>query len=632
MPAIPESEATYTESPWWRAPKDRAHEPVFSTVRYLISSQPERSKLHWFAFRLYAGLEATNRASSTYKQITPNGLDRGRLALNVARSCVDAVHSKTIQSKPKPTFLTSGGDFSAQRKAKQIDKLNGGMFYHTKVYDVGGEVAHDACTFGTGLMKIVEDFDGKPLGERVFPDEVVVDEAEGLHRKPRSLYQYRAVARELLLEHPKYRRHKERIKMAALPDDLVVHRREIADQVAMVEAWHLPSHPDAEDGRHVIALDNCTLLDEPWTRTYHPFAVLRWSNRKLGFWGQGIPEQNAGLQYEINTLLRKAQEQMRLAGPKVFIERGANINPATLNNELWGIIEYTGVEPKMVVFQSVEPEIFAHIDRLYQRSFDEVGVSQLSARSEKPAGLNSGKALLAFNDIESSRFINFGQAYEQLYLTASDMMLDIARDSHLRPGKDGRKRAFVINYPTRTRGQRFLESVSWADINLAKDEYVIQVFPTSALPTTPVGKLQAVGDMIDRGMLKGDQAVSLLDFPDLEKVTGLITAAVDDIDMMVEQMLDEGIPLSPEPFSNLTLAVERMTSSLLRAKINKYPEERLELVRQYIAQADSMNKQLQAKLQAPSMATPQLPPGMAPPPVPVADAPGAGMPGQGVAA
>ena len=623
--------------PWSAAPKNDVHGRVFATVHHIDRTQEEVSKQHEFNFRLYAGFSALRMAGGRhYRQTMPTPGDRERLTLNIARSCVDTVHAKTIQSKPKPTFLTMGGSSSSQRKAKMIDRLNSGIFYHNDIYSVGSDACRNALALGTGAVKCWEDWDGKPKFEETYIGEIKVDQADGMRRKPKVMFHHRAVDRSLLLDDPRFKKYADKIKDAGTGGDestLWVRTDQVADQVAVVEAWRLPSNPYTKNGRHVMCIDNCTLVDEPWERDYHPFVFIRWNPRILGFYGQSIPEQTAGTQYEINVLLRKAQEQMKLAGPKIFIERGSSVAKSALaTNEIWGIIEYTGMEPKHVVFQTVDPEVFAHVDRLYQRAFDDVGVSQMAAHSEKPAGLNSGRALLTYDDIESARFVNFGQAYERLYLDLSARGLDIARDSHLRPNKDGKGEGFSIAAPVKQRGKRFLEQVQWKDVDLAKDEYVIQVFPTSALPSTPVGKLQAVGDMMDRGMLKGDQAVSLLDFPDLEKVNSLITAPIDDIDLMLEQMLEDGVPLMPEPFSNVALAVERMNSALLRAKIDGYDEKRLELVRRYIAAADA---QLHPKdpaagaappgggpLEAPSMAAPALPNGMQPPPPPVAGAPG----------
>ena len=54
--------------------------------------------------------------------------------------------------------------------------------------------------------------------------------------------------------------------------------------------------------------------------------------------------------------------------------------------------------------EKISQDLFMHLDRLYNRSFEIAGISQLSAQSSKPSGLDSGRALREFSDIESERF------------------------------------------------------------------------------------------------------------------------------------------------------------------------------------------------------------------------------------
>lgn len=158
----------------------------------------------------------------------------------------------------------------------------------------------------------------------------------------------------------------------------------------------------SNDGRHVIAIDNFTLLDEEWERDTFPFCFIRWTERLLGFWGQGLAEQLTGIQVEINKLLRNIQEQMHLATPKVFVEAGSKISKAHINNEIWGIIEYAGTPPTFYVPKTVSGEIFSHLDRLFSRAYEIAGVSVLAAQSKKPAGLESGVALREFKILRLS--------------------------------------------------------------------------------------------------------------------------------------------------------------------------------------------------------------------------------------
>ena len=311
------------------------------------------------------------------------------------------------------------------------------------------------------------------------------------------------------------------------------------------------------------------------------------------------------------------QEQMHLARPKVFIEAGSQISKAHINNEAWGVIEYRNNPPQFCVPKTVSGEIFSHLDRLFNRAYEIAGISMLSAQSKKPAGLESAVALRAFSDIESERFLMVAKAYEQLFLDAAAQMVDIAREV------SARGESFeVISH-----GDDDIEKIKWSDINLEHDEYVMKVYPTSLLPTTPAAKLQKVIEMLQAGMLTQQEARALLDYPDLEAVNNMATASQEIFNMMIERILEKGIYQAPEPYMNLAMGIQMMQSAYLRAKINQVPEIRLDLFRRFIEDSIGMLAAMQAGAQQPPMGP--MGPG---PATPEQGAPPAGMPDEVAAA
>jgi hypothetical protein len=73
-------------------------------------------------------------------------------------------------------------------------------------------------------------------------------------------------------------------------------------------------------------------------------------------------------------------------------------------------------------------------------------------------------------------------------------------------------------------------------------------------------------------------AISLLQYPDIEAATRSMTAASDIVDMFISEMLDKGVYQSPEPYMDLSLAVQKTQSAYLVARINKAPDDRLRLL------------------------------------------------------
>jgi hypothetical protein len=238
-------------------------------------------------------------------------------------------------------------------------------------------------------------------------------------------------------------------------------------------------------------------------------------------------------------------------------------------------------------------ELFTHLDRLYQRAFEIVGISQLSAQSAKPAGLNSGKALREYNDIESERFLAVSRRYEDFYLEAARQMIDLAKEIA----------ALEDDYEVVVPGKEFVDSVKWSEIDLEEDQYVMKCYPTGFLPSTPTGRFQFAEDLIRAGFVSAEEGLSLLDFPDTQSTLNLKLAPKRDIENMIERMVDTGEYEPPEPFQNLQLGVDMCKAAYLQYRLMDVPEERLELLRTWAEQALKM-------LQPPA---PEMPPQMAAP-------------------
>ena len=574
---------------WWQKTTD-VHEDVFKTFKTLSEDQNARPKdnLNWL--RLFENNNASGIASHNYANRA--GARSDDVTLNIVHSMCTTVTSKIAKNRPKVTFLTSGGDYSLKRKAKLLDKFCNGQFYATGIYSVAPRVFLDATVFGTGVMKIYADGE-RIVAERIFPNEIVTDDAESYYGKPRQMFQRKVVSREVLLA--TYPEFEKEILNAAEVDISTSGTKATSNQVECVESWHLASKKGSSDGRHCIVLDNVTLLDEAYDKDFFPFVFIRWTENLLGFWGQGLAEQLLGVQVEINSLLNRIQEQMYFGTPKVFVEAGSKITKAHITSEPWVVIEYTGTKPDFHVPRTTSGEVFSHLDRLFGRAYEVAGISEMAAQAKKPAGLDSGVAIREFSDIQSERFMLVAQAYENLFLEASRQLIDIARDIE----EQGN------TYEVISHGDKYIERIKWKEINLEEDQYVMQIFPTALLSTTPAAKLQTIQEMAQAGILNPTEARALLDYPDLESVNQLATAFIDDVDLLLEEMIEKGRYHPPETFSNLEFAIQRVQSAYLRAKIDKVPEERLELLRRYmddairVIQTQQMAQQAEQQTMAP---------------------------------
>lgn len=582
---------------WWTLSGMEQADAISATLQSMKGAQQARLMQHVIGARLYGNASlamAFGVKADRFAGAAP--FLRDRIAYNVVQSAGDTVTARVARDKPRPYFLTSGGDYRMQRKARRLNKLVEGVLYEARAYDLGQEIFRDAFVLGDGVIHVFAS-GGRVAFERVLSSELWVDEAEAFYGFPRQMHRTkpvdRSVVRDLLYQWAKDDRFNRkgledreealRTVEATLVDDRLTGQR-VADLVEVRESWHLPDGPDATEddpkgGAHVISIANCVLLSEPWVKPCFPFARLPWSRRLYGYWSQGGAEQLQNIQLEINKLLQLIQRSFHLGGTfKILLENGSKVVTEHLSNEIGAIVKYTGTPPQYVVPPMVQVEIFSHLVTLKQAAYEIVGVSQLSATSQKPAGLNSGKALREYDDIQSDRFAIVSQNYQQLFVDLARLAVSVVED--ITAGR----RAYKVRAPS----GRAVEEIDWRDVALPEDAYVLKCYPVSSLPRDPAGRLQTVQELMQAGLLSPRTGKRLLDFPDLEAVEGLQNAAEEYLIATLDRIVDGDGMVVPEPYDDLNLARELGLEYYQRGKLQGLEEDRLEELRRFLDHVDML--------------------------------------------
>jgi hypothetical protein len=465
-----------------------------------------------------------------------------------------------------------------------------GLFYANGVHRLHQAGFRDATVADCGAIKHYIDGD-RIKSERVHANELFVDPVDAMYGKPRSYFQVKFIHKTVLTQ--MFPKKAASIKMSSntltsqidTPDSA-------ADYVVVVEAWYTASKPGADDGKHVICTDKDWLEINDYTKDYPPFTWFRWSPRLTGFWGDSLANRLTGNQIEINKMLRMIQRAFHLGSSfKVFLEHGSKIAKEHLSNEIGGLVYYTGTKPEYYVPKVVSEEYFRHLQFLIQSSYEEAGISQLSASSVKPAGLDSGKALREYNDIETERFAIISQEYERTFMETARIYIDLVKEMY----ESG------VDYEAQAESKKFIERIKWSDIKTEGNEFIMKAFPVSMLPHTPAGRLQMVEDLVNAGYVPKEQAMKLLDFPDLDTYASMVNAPMDDIMETLERIMKTGRYEAPDPMQDLVSGIRIFHSAYLRARSTKVPESTLELLRRWISQSDALIKKAAASQQ-------QLPP------------------------
>lgn len=577
---------------WWDRPEKDVYKDVFQYVKHIRKNQDYRHTSNRKYLRLYSNYDVLDLKHYNYFRDEAASSVQNRVTLNVVQSMIDTVVAKITKNKPRPQFLTEAGDFALQQKAKNLSQFVYGQFHSTKFYRKAEQAFRDSCIFGTGAVKIFHK-NGKMCAERIFIDEIIVDDAESLYGEPRQMHQIKQIHKDVLKTlYPKSTSQIDALcSDSGYTNDVANFQTGHKDMLWVIESWRLPTGSEAKDGKHSISIANHTLYSSEWTKDYFPFVFWRWGQRALGFFGQGIAEQLQGLQLEINKILRTIQVSMHLVSiPKIYLEASSKVVTSHLDNKIGGVIRYAGEKPTNGPLATIPPELFSHLDRLYQRAYQIVGISELSAQSSKPAGLDSGKALREFNDIETERFMDVGQRYEEAFLDAAKIFISEVKDLvESTPAKD---------LEVTVQGSEFIERIKWSEVNLEEDKYSLHLYPTSSLSKTPSGRLADVQEMLQAGFISPEEGRSLLDFPDLKGFYEMANSPLEDIKRTIHLMIDKGKYYSPEPYQDLELGIEKVQQAYLYYRTREVPEARLDLLRRWIEAAQTLlKKQADAEAQ-----------------------------------
>jgi hypothetical protein len=592
---------------WYEDGKGEAHQSLLRVFRHVLTESEWQRDADEYHAALYCGTQQAAGVRDTASRANYR-YGPAQLPYNICRNAVDTLVAKVAKHRPLPEVLTSRGNWTQQKRARKLSQLIDGAFYKCRIFEKHAKrIVRDACVLGRGHLKVYE-LNGAIQVERVYPWELHTDPWDARYGEPRNLYHCRQVDRGVLeRQFPKLRKA---IVGKHIDDRSVLAGEEsTVSRIDVLEAWHLPSGPDAKDGRHVICVNGLTLHDEVWTDDHFPFASLHYSDPFTGDGGQGLVEQLEGYQYDLNLMASYVSQSYKLLGGTIILApENAKITDQQFRQGIGSVVYHQpGGVPTVFQPNPVHPAVYNRQRDLRDDALADSGISQMSAMSQKPAGVTAAIALQTLDDIETERFIIFGRAYETWCLDVARLMVACIRRIAEAEGD------YTVEAMIGGTGKSLIE-VKWSEAEI--EDFTLRVFPTSLLPQQLSARLDKLKGLFDSGLIDRATFLRQLDAPDMAAELDLETADKMLIDEQLEYLRDadeedeRANDIGPSPMVDLKWGIRRAQQVLNKLELDGAPEFVLERMREYMAQAKGL------------LPPPEPPP---PPPGPPMPAPGPEM-------
>ena len=423
---------------------------------------------------------------------------------NVIASCIETLCSKIASQKVRPFFNTVNGTFKEMQIAKQAQIFFDMLYEENDVNETITNAFRNACVFDKGIVKIADDGITNRLPWNVFFDPREVTYKQITH-----------VAEKLPKTPGRILEMKYGIKADRNLDYTVYEYYDVMEHIKAIYVMEL----------------NKVVVHE-YTPDRVPYLEIHYTSPIKGDTSQSVVDQLYGIQTQIDELLAVMKDSIAAnPGMTLLVPRSSNIKTNMLSNRTGQIIQYDpipGQTSSPVTYATndiISPQFVELLDKLKNDAYEIVGISQLSATSQKPSGLNSGVALNTMEDIESDRFETQLNTVIRMYVDIAKACLDIfPPENDILP--DDLNRA----------------NIKWADIVDARNNMKIQFSAAQSLSKDPSEKLKQLTALAQAGLIPQAHIATLMELPDLQSGYNLANNAFHAVYTFIDLVMKNGIP------------------------------------------------------------------------------------------
>jgi hypothetical protein len=427
-------------------------------------------------------------------------------SLNVIKSCIDTLTSKIAQSKVRPFFNCINGTFKDINVCKNAQQYFDQYFDIEEVNKKVSMAFRDACIFDHGVLYV--DGETKTI-TKALPWQVFVRPAELTYNNITRAYYCQK-------DYP----------VSMLPER---YRNKVLKNNPQQEYVTYGIYYDTVDQCKAVYITELDFVDiEKYEGNRVPFVFLWYNNPIHGGSSVSIVDMLYGIQTEINILMSKVKDASQLTPANtIFLPDDATIKSSQLNNRIGNIITYkatsdmTSSPVTIATPPFIDAEYMELINNLKETAYEMVGISQLSAQSKKPTGLNSGVALQTVEDVESERFEEQLNQVIRCYVEIAKTCLRVfPKDETILPDTPNRL------------------DVKWRDIVDEEKKMQIQFSAADSLSKDPSTKLQQLQQLAQVGVIPQERIAQFMELPDLEGGYSLSNNAINAVLSVIRDCIE----------------------------------------------------------------------------------------------
>lgn len=388
---------------------------------------------------------------------------------NVIKSVIDSLVSKLANNKVRPFFTPVDGTFNTKKVVRQAQQFFDLYFDKIQVNDLVSNVFRDACIFDIGYILVnpftyaVERISSYQISELYINNDSEVALIKWLHQPSLMLNKYGVTSGQQFVN----------IEMLIKQDEAVLY----------VDEKPVKRQP---------------LASYPVIKVYYNKPVEK--DKTVS-----IVDELEGIQTQIDLINAKIAATTQLTpGNVVFIDEQSGLKREDVNNKDCEIYQ-VGIQPgntaapvNVVTPAPIDPYYQTLLEFYVNKAYDMIGISQLSAQSRKPSGLDSGVALQTMEDIESDRFETQVNHYINAYIDIVKKLIEcIPEDVEILPS------------------DKWQCNLKWSDMKKQNDLYRVQYSAATSLSKDPAEKAKQIIQMSQIGLITPSKAAELMDMPDL---------------------------------------------------------------------------------------------------------------------